>query len=87
MKFGFEGRQHQMNYIQTDAPNGNFNFDHLGTSQCPNDLPLCGGDGMATFMMGYTDRRRRTTKSRTGPPPRTASMPGMFRTTGKSTTD
>lgn len=55
MKFGFEGRQHQMNYIQTNAPNGIFNFDHYGTSQCPNDFATCGGDGMATFMMGYTD--------------------------------
>ncbi len=55
MKFGFEGRQHQMNYIQTNAPNGIFNFDHFGTSQCPNDFADCGGDGMAAFMMGYMD--------------------------------
>jgi len=55
MKFGFEGRQHQMNYIQTNAPNGIFNFDHYGTGQCPNDYATCGGDGMATFMMGYSD--------------------------------
>ncbi len=55
MKFGFEGRQHQMNYIQTNAPNGIFNFDHNGTSQCPNAFATCGGDGMATFLMGYTD--------------------------------
>jgi len=55
MKFGFEGRQHQMNYIQTNAPNGIFNFDHVGTSQCPNDFADCGGDGMAAFMMGYMD--------------------------------
>ena len=52
MKFGFEGRQHQMNYIQTNAPNGIFNFDHYGTSQCPNDFADCGGDGMASFLMG-----------------------------------
>jgi hypothetical protein len=51
-KFGFEGRQHQMNYIQTEAPNGNFNFDTSGTSGCFYDLSLCGGDGMASFMMG-----------------------------------
>ncbi len=55
MKFGFEGRQHQMNYIQTNAPNGIFNFDHEGRSQCPNDFSTCGGDGMATFMMGYSN--------------------------------
>jgi hypothetical protein len=51
-KFGFEGRQHQMNYIQTEAPDGNFNFDTGGTSGCFYDLSLCGGDGMASFMMG-----------------------------------
>jgi hypothetical protein len=55
MKFGFEGRQHQMNYIQTNAPNGTFSFDHYGTSQCPNDFATCGGDGMAAFMMGNMD--------------------------------
>jgi hypothetical protein len=55
MKFGFEGRQHQMNYIQTNAPNGTFNFDHEGDSGCPNSYSSCGGDGMATFMMGNSD--------------------------------
>jgi hypothetical protein len=55
MKFGFEGRQHQQNYIQTNAPNGMFYFDHSGTSQCPNDYSICGGDAMATFMMGNMD--------------------------------
>ena len=55
LKFGFEGRQHQMNYIQTNAPNGIFSFDHYGTSQCPNDFSDCGGDGMSAFMMGYYD--------------------------------
>ncbi len=52
MEFGFEGCQHQMNYIQTNAPNGVFNFDHTANSQCPNDFEDCGGDGMAAFMMG-----------------------------------
>jgi hypothetical protein len=52
MKFGFEARQHQMNYIQTESPNGNFNFDTSGSSGCFYDLSLCGGDGMASFMMG-----------------------------------
>ena len=51
-KFGFEGRQHQMNYIQTEAPNGNFNFDTSGSSGCFYDLSICGGDAMASFMMG-----------------------------------
>ena len=52
MKFGFEGRLHQMNYIQTNAPNGIFNFDRSGSSACPYDFGTCGGDGMASFMMG-----------------------------------
>jgi hypothetical protein len=52
MKFGFEGRLHQMNYIQTNAPNGIFNFDRSGSSGCPYDFDTCGGDGMASFMMG-----------------------------------
>ncbi len=51
-KFGFEGRQHQMNYIQTEAPDGNFNFDTSGSSGCFYDLSICGGDAMASFMMG-----------------------------------
>ena len=52
MKFGFEGRLHQQNYIQTNAPNGIFNFDRSGSSACPYDFATCGGDGMASFMMG-----------------------------------
>lgn len=52
LKFGFEGRLHQQNYIQTNAPNGIFGFDRSGSSQCPYDFDTCGGDGMASFMMG-----------------------------------
>ncbi len=53
LKFGFEGRLHQQNYIQTNAPLGYFNFGSLGSSQCPiSDITQCGGDGMASFMMG-----------------------------------
>jgi len=53
LKFGFEGRLHQQNYIQTNAPLGYFNFNSLGSSQCPDpDNTVCGGDGMASFMMG-----------------------------------
>ncbi|HEX3684012.1 MAG TPA: carboxypeptidase-like regulatory domain-containing protein [Bryobacteraceae bacterium] len=53
LKFGFEGRLHQQNYIQTNAPLGYFNFNSLGSSQCPvSDITQCGGDGMASFMMG-----------------------------------
>jgi hypothetical protein len=53
LKFGFEGRLHQQNYIQTNAPVGNFSFGSLGNSQCPDpDITVCGGDGMASLMMG-----------------------------------
>ncbi len=53
LKFGFEGRLHQQNYIQTNAPLGYFNFNNIGSSQCPvSDITQCGGDGMASFMMG-----------------------------------
>jgi hypothetical protein len=54
LKFGFEGRLHQQNYIQTNAPVGTFSFDYYGSSHCPNDVSTCGGDGMASFMMGET---------------------------------
>jgi len=44
---------HQQNYIQTNAPVGVFSFGSLGSSQCPDpDITVCGGDGMASFMMG-----------------------------------
>jgi hypothetical protein len=53
LKFGFEGRLHQQNYIQTNAPLGYFQFDNLGSSQCPvPDITQCGGDAMASFLMG-----------------------------------
>ncbi|HEX4165187.1 MAG TPA: carboxypeptidase regulatory-like domain-containing protein [Bryobacteraceae bacterium] len=53
LKFGFEGRLHQQNYLQTNAPNGNFNFNSLGSSQCPvPDITQCGGDALASFLMG-----------------------------------
>jgi hypothetical protein len=54
IKVGFEGRQHQMNYLQTNAPNGIFNFDNSGSSGCPFTFDECGGDAMASFMMGQT---------------------------------
>ncbi|MBV9759659.1 MAG: carboxypeptidase regulatory-like domain-containing protein [Acidobacteriaceae bacterium] len=53
LKFGFEGRLHQQNYIQTNAPLGYFQFNSTGSSQCPvSDVTQCGGDAMASFMMG-----------------------------------
>jgi hypothetical protein len=53
LKFGFEGRIHQQNYIQTNAPLGIFAFNALGSSQCPiTDVTQCGGDSMASFLMG-----------------------------------
>ena len=52
LKFGFEARQHIMNYIQTESPNGVFDSGTGGTSACPGTWENCGGDGMASFMMG-----------------------------------
>lgn len=56
LKFGFDGRLHQMNYVQTNSPNGTFSFSQGGTAQCPNAVATCGGDAMATFLMGYPDQ-------------------------------
>lgn len=52
MKFGFDGRIHQINYIQTNAPVGFFSFNTDGSNACPSGLDACGGDSMASFMMG-----------------------------------
>jgi len=52
VKFGFDGRLHQINYIQTNAPVGIFSFDENGTSSCPNDIADCGGDSFASFLTG-----------------------------------
>jgi len=53
LKFGFEGRVHQQNYIQTNAPEGIFSFNNQGSSQCPlGDITQCGGDSMASLLMG-----------------------------------
>ncbi len=60
LKFGFEGRLHQQNYIQTNAPLGYFYFDNRGSSLCPspgvtstcNDGNTPGGDDLASFLMG-----------------------------------
>ncbi len=52
LKFGFEGRLHQQNYIQTNAPVGYFDFGDRESAQCPNGISACGGDAMASFMMG-----------------------------------
>jgi len=53
LKIGFEGRLHQQNLFGTNEPLGSFSFDNLGSSQCPNgDITVCGGDGMASFLMG-----------------------------------
>jgi hypothetical protein len=51
-KFGFDGRIHQINYIQTNAPVGFFTFNADGSYACPSGLDACGGDSMASFMMG-----------------------------------
>jgi hypothetical protein len=61
LKFGLDGRIHQINYIQTNAPVGIFSFDEGGSAACPgiNDpnygntgIAFCGGDAMASFLMG-----------------------------------
>jgi hypothetical protein len=60
IKFGFDGRIHQINYIQTNAPIGFFSFNNGATSACPgsrlgdptNAVAPCGGDPMASFLMG-----------------------------------
>ena len=52
IKFGFDGRIHQINYIQTNAAVGFFSFNTDATNACPDGLDLCGGDSMASFMMG-----------------------------------
>ena len=53
MKFGFDGRLRQINYIQTNAPLGNFSFSNTGSSQATStDTSTFGGDGMASFLMG-----------------------------------
>jgi hypothetical protein len=51
-KFGFDGRIHQINYIQTNAPVGFFSFNADGSYACPSGQEECGGDPMASFMMG-----------------------------------
>ena len=92
MKFGFDGRLHQINYIQTNAPVGIFSFDESGSAACPgqaiqiteNRTAWCGGDSMASFLMGtmngnsYYEIQFR---------PATANLPvrrSSARTTGRS---
>jgi outer membrane receptor protein involved in Fe transport len=52
IKFGFDGRIHQINYIQTNAAVGFFSFNTDASDACPSGLAACGGDSMASFMMG-----------------------------------
>ncbi len=52
IKFGFDGRIHQINYIQTNAPVGFFSFNTDTSDKCADGLAACGGDAMASFMMG-----------------------------------
>ncbi len=51
IKFGFDGRIHQINYLQTNAPYGFFSFNLEGSQGCPEGQDACGGDPMASFMM------------------------------------
>ena len=61
LKFGFDGRIHQINYVQTNAPNGFFTFNQDGIGACPGSgeanytdtgVENCGGDAMASFLIG-----------------------------------
>ncbi len=52
IKFGFDGRIHQINYIQTNAAVGFFSFNTDASDACPSGLAACGGDSMASLMMG-----------------------------------
>src|SRR3984957_17181801 len=61
LKFGLDGRLHQINYIQTNAPVGIFSFDESGSAACPDasnpnygntGIAYCGGDSFASFLMG-----------------------------------
>ena len=49
LKFGGEGRMHQINYTQPGTPGGLFVYDFTGTSEFPFSG---GGDALATFMTG-----------------------------------
>ena len=87
LKFGFDGRLHQMNYIQTNAPNGTFSFGQGGTAQCPNDVATCGGDAMATFLMGYPGSGRLLRNPGPDCVTKTISLPDTSRTTGEQPTN
>ncbi|MBZ5679911.1 MAG: carboxypeptidase regulatory-like domain-containing protein [Acidobacteriia bacterium] len=52
IKFGFDGRIHQINYIQTNAAVGFFSFNADASNACPSGFDACGGDSMASFLMG-----------------------------------
>ena len=93
LKFGFEGRLHQMNYIQTNAPVGIFSFDESGSAACleytinisETGIAWCGGDSFASFLMGNHERQLLL---RNPVPPghrRTTSTASSARTTGRST--
>jgi hypothetical protein len=49
LKFGFEGRMHQINYTQPGTPGGLFVYDFSGTSEFPASG---GGDALASFLTG-----------------------------------
>ena len=93
IKFGFDGRIHQMNYIQTNAPNGFFNLLPMVPMRCPGGIEACGGDPMASFLMGQLTQAPATTigletmKSSPGRRPRITSMASSCRTTGKPPTN
>jgi len=85
LKFGFEGRQHQMNYIQTNAPNGIFNFDHGGSSQCPTIFSTWRRRRHGDLHDGVCRWRRLLRNPGSAKPRKTTSTRGMCRRTGRST--
>ena len=54
-KVGFDGRLHQINYIQTNAPVGVFSFDENGSPlpRVRTTSRTCGGDAMASSYRNF----------------------------------
>ena len=68
IKGGFEIRRLTHNYYQQNNPSGSFNFDSNMTTASP--FAPCGGDGFASFLLGYGNGTGglTTNNSEAGPP-------------------
>lgn len=53
MKFGAEARLHRINFTQYGLPAGHWQFQPAGTAQDQNSPVTTGGDGIASFIMGW----------------------------------